>query len=127
MAMNLIVPLLTLIDQRQLEQSPNVSSVACESYEHRYVHGIVLGVLPIRIEVNCPIVTTDAKCVAHDVLPSTHPLCERVPLYRELVRAIHSFADRTRARRALREGLEIPHPVLLQFRHRKTLATVAHR
>nr|KYP40451.1 hypothetical protein KK1_038206 [Cajanus cajan] len=119
MAMNLIIPLLTLIHQRQLEESPNIGPVASERYEDGNVHGIVLGVLAIRVEIDGPIVATDAESVAHDVLPRTHPFRQRITLYRELVRAVHRFADRTGARRTLGEGLEIPHLLLLQFRHRK--------
>lgn len=118
MAMNFIIPLLTLIHQRQLEQSPNIGSVASERNKDRNVHGIVLRVLPIGVEVNSPIVTTNGESVAHDVLSRAHPFGQRVTLYCELVRAVHGFADRTRARRTFREGLEIPHPLLLQFRHR---------
>lgn len=98
-AMNLVLLLTALIDKRELEERSDVGALAGERDEDRNVSGIVLRVLPVGVEVNRPLVTSDGENVARNVLPHSHALRQRVSLDHELVRAVHRLRHRSRARR----------------------------
>lgn len=95
-----MLPLPALIDQRQLEQGPHVRPFACKRNENRHVYRVVLGILPVRVEVNRPIEPSNGEHVAGNVLPRPHPLCERIPPDREPVRPIRGLDQRSRGRAA---------------------------
>lgn len=112
-AMHLMLPLPALVDQRQLKKCPHVRTFAGERDEDRHIHRIVLGILPVGIEVNRPVEPAHREQVARDVLPRSHPLRERIPPDRKTVgpihRLVHGFGGRAGRRLcpgALRLGLE---------------------
>uniref|UniRef100_A0A2C9V2P8 Uncharacterized protein n=1 Tax=Manihot esculenta TaxID=3983 RepID=A0A2C9V2P8_MANES len=84
-AMHFVFPISTLIHQRQLEQSPDVRSLAREGDKNRNIHGTVLGIFPIWVEVNSPIVTSHRENITRYALSSSHPFGQRIPLYLKLV------------------------------------------
>ena len=100
MAMHLVPLLPTLIQKGQLEKCPNVGAFAGQRDEERHVGRIVLHALPIRVEINRPIVPSDRKHVGGHVLPNPDPLRERVPRNLELVRPPHRLRHRHRRRGA---------------------------
>lgn len=87
--MNLVLALAALINQGQLEKSPHVGALASQRYEHGHISGVVLGVLPVGIEEDRPLVASNGEVIASDVLADTHALGQGVALDRELVRAVH--------------------------------------
>lgn len=89
MTMNLMPPSPALIHQRQLEQSPNVARIARQGDEERDVGGVLLGVLPVGVEVDHPVVSVHGEDVALYVPPRAHAFGERVAFDRELVRSVH--------------------------------------
>lgn len=109
MAMHLVIPIPTLIHHRQLEQSPHVGTIARERDEHRDVHRIVLGVLPVGVKVNRPVITAHRERVAHYVFTHAHPFGQRVTLHRETVRSVHRLADEAGRRAIVGGGLGIRH------------------
>lgn len=98
MAVDFVFALTALIHKRQLKQRPHVRTLAGQRDENGDVHRRILDILPIRVEVNRPIVTTDAKSVAGDVFTGAYTLGQRVAFNGEAVRAIDGLADRFRAR-----------------------------
>lgn len=98
MTVNLMLPLPTLIQQSKLEQRPHVGAVAGKRDENRNVRRRILGVLPVGVEVNRPIVTADVEGVGRNVLPGAHALGQGVAADGEVVGPIHRLVDRPRAR-----------------------------
>lgn len=105
--MHLVVPVPALVQHRQLEQRPHVRAIARQRDENRHVHGVVLGVLTVRVKVNCPVVPAHGERVAHYVLPDAHPFRQRVPLYDEPMRPVNRLAGKYRARAQVVAGLGI--------------------
>lgn len=97
MGMHLVPLPPALIQERQLEQSPHVRTVAGERDEERDIGGIVLGALPVGVKVNRPRVPTHIERVGSDVLPNPEPLRQRIPVDLEMVRAVHGLGDRHRS------------------------------
>lgn len=91
MAMDLVLSLTALVEERELKESPHVGTLACEGNEHGHVGGIVFGVLPVGIEVDRPLETTHGKGLAGNVLADAHPLGEGITLDHELVRPVHGL------------------------------------
>lgn len=98
-AVDLVLPFAALVNQGQLEQRPYISAFAGEGDEHGDVGRVVLGVLPIGIEVDRPLVPADGEIFAGYVFPHSHALGKRVASDCELVRAIHGLGERLRRRR----------------------------
>lgn len=84
-----MLPFPTLIHQRQLKQSPHIRPFTRQRNEHRHIHRTILDILPVGIEVNGPIVSSDGESVAGYIFAGTHSLGQRVTSNGELVRAIH--------------------------------------
>lgn len=99
MAVNFMLSLAALVEKRELEKSTNVGAVAGEGDEDGDIRGIVFRVLAVGIEVDCPLITADREGLARYVLADAHPLRQRIPLYREPVRAVHRLGHGTRPRR----------------------------
>ncbi|KAF1889609.1 hypothetical protein Lal_00024936 [Lupinus albus] len=85
MAMNLMLPLTTLINKSELKQRSHISAVAGESDEDGDISGVILWILSIWIEVNRPMVPSDGEQIAGNVLSHSHSLRQRVTLDHELV------------------------------------------
>lgn len=95
----------TLIQKGQLEKRPNVGAIAGKRDEEGNIGGIVLRALPIRVEINRPIVTTHRENIRSYVLPDPDSLGERVPGDLELVGASHRLGyRRRRGRRRIGRG-----------------------
>lgn len=121
MAMNLVLPLPTLINQSQLEQRPHVGPLARQRDENRDVRRIVLRILPVRVEVYGPLVPSHREILARDVLTDPHAFSEGVALDDEAVRSVYRLGyGPGRGRRAYREV------VLLGFRHWVVTARLQH-
>lgn len=99
MAMNLVMPLPALVNERELEKRPDLGAFASQRDEDRHVSRVILGVLAVRVEEDPPLVASDGEVIARDVLPHAHPFRQSVPLYHELVRAVHRLRHRFGARR----------------------------
>ena len=99
MAMNLMLPFTTLINKREFKQRPHIGTVASQCNKYGDIGGIILNILPIRIEVDGPLKPSDGKFIASNVLAWSHSLGQRVALDHELMRAIDSMSHRPRARR----------------------------
>jgi len=99
MAMNFVLPLAALVEERELEKRPDVGAFAGQGDEDGDVGGIVLGILAVGVEVDRPVVTSDGEHVARNVLPHSHPLRQRIALDHELVRPAHRLRQRLRIRR----------------------------
>ncbi|KAL6992950.1 hypothetical protein U1Q18_011065, partial [Sarracenia purpurea var. burkii] len=93
MAVDLVIPLAALVDERQFEQCADVGALAGQCDEDGDVHGVVLGVLAVGVEVDGPLVATDGESVAGDVLPHSHAFGQRVTSDHELVRAVHQSRE----------------------------------
>ena len=104
MAMDLVLAGAALVKQSELEESAHVVSLAGQCDEDGDVGGVVLGILAIRVEVDSPLEPSDREVVARDVLPHPDPLCQRVPSYREIVRAVHRLRHGPRAARRAQPG-----------------------
>lgn len=74
MAVDLVLASSTLIEERQLEQSPNVRSIAGKGDENGDIGGMILGVLAIGVEVDRPLVAADGEIVAGDVFANADAL-----------------------------------------------------
>lgn len=96
MAMHLVSSFATLVQKRQLEQSPHIRALACQGYEERHVTRVVLDALAIRVEVYRPRIPTDHERVGGDVLANSHPLGERVASDLEFVGPIDGLGDGAR-------------------------------
>lgn len=116
--MNLVLTLPALIQERQLEESPNVRSLASQGNEDRHVYSIILLILSIRVEIDCPLKPADGEIVTGNVLADSHSFRERVPLNDKLVRSIHRLCDGTRPRGSLQKVLAgvLNHQIRLEFR-----------
>lgn len=91
------VPLLpALIQQRQLEERPHVGSLAGQGNEEGHVRRIVLDALPVRVEIDRPLVPADGERVGGLVLADPDPLGQRVPVDLEVMGAIDGVGDRRR-------------------------------
>lgn len=97
--MDLVPPSVALVQERQLEQSPNVGAVAGERDEERDVGGVVLRALTVGIEVNRPLVAADHERIGSYVFSDPHALGEREPADPKLVGPIHRLGARRRCRR----------------------------
>jgi hypothetical protein len=86
---DLVLALAALVEQRELEEGADVGALGGEGDEDGDVGGVVLGVLPVGVEVDRPLVAADGEGLAGDVLPDAHPLGERVALDHEAVGAVH--------------------------------------
>lgn len=99
MAVNLVLAPAALVQELELEEGADVGALAGEGDEDRDVGRVVLGVLPVGVEVNRPLVPADGEVLAGDVLAHAHALGERVPLDREPVGAVDGLGQRLRRRR----------------------------
>lgn len=73
MAMNLVMPLPALVNERELEKRPDFGAFASQCDEDRHVRRVILRVLTVRVEEDPPLVASDGKVIARDVLPHAHP------------------------------------------------------
>lgn len=96
MAMDLVVVLAALVQQRELEERPDVGALASERDEERDVGGVVLGALAVRVEVDRPSESPHREGFGGDVLADPHALGQGVALDLELVRPIHGLGARGR-------------------------------
>lgn len=96
--MHFVFPFPGLIQQCELEQSPDIGAVASERDEDGDVDGRILGVLAVGVKVNGPIVAGDAESIAGDILAGTHALGQGVTPDCETVGPIHRLVDRPGAR-----------------------------
>ena len=96
MAMDLVLGVGALVNESQLEEGADIGAVAGEGDEDGDVSGVVFGVFTVRVEVNCPLVTSHREVLAGDVLPNTHSLRQRVPFDCEVVGPIHRLRHRQR-------------------------------
>jgi len=103
-----VLALAALVEQRELEERAHVGAVGRERDEYGDVVGVVLGVLPVGVEVDRPLVAADGEGLAGDVLPHAHALGERVALDHEAVGPVHRLRHGARARRGRRH---VPRPV----------------
>lgn len=99
MTMNLMLPFPTLIQQRQLEQRPNIGPIASQRDEDGDVGGVILGVLAVGVEVDSPLVPADGESIAGDVFPDPDSFGERVAFDREAVGSVYGLRHRERGRR----------------------------
>lgn len=99
MAVDLVLASSTLIEERQLEQSPNIGSLTGKGYENGNIGGMILGVLAIGVEVDRPLVAADGEIVAGDVFADADALGQGITLDHEVVGAIDGVSYRPRARR----------------------------
>jgi len=97
-AVNLVLTIPALVEQRELEQSADVGALGGEGDEDGDVGGVVLGVLAVRVEVYRPLVPSHRERLAGDVFPHSDPLRQGVSLYHELVRPVHRLRHRPRTR-----------------------------
>jgi hypothetical protein len=97
-----VLALVALVEERELEERAHVGALGGERDEDGDVGGVVLGVLPVGVEVDRPLVPAHGEGLAGDVLPHAHALGERVALDHEPVRAVHRLRHRPRARRRRR-------------------------
>lgn len=100
-----MLPLPALINERELEERPHIRPLARQGDEDRHIGRTVLRIFPIRIEVNRPLIPTNRKIIARDVLTDPHPLGQRVTLDHELVGPVHGLRHRSGARRGDRKRL----------------------
>lgn len=89
MAVDLVLLLPALVEQRQLEQRPHIGPLARQGDEQRHVRRRVVHALPVRVEVDRPLISTHRKGVRRDVLANPHALGQRITSDLELVRTIH--------------------------------------
>ena len=95
MAMNLVLTLATLVQQGKLEQCPDIGALTGQGNENRYVSGIVLRILAVRIEIYGPLVASDGEVVAGDVLSDAHAFGQGIALDHEPVEPLTvSVTDR---------------------------------
>jgi len=99
MAVDLVFPLAALVEERELEEGPDVGAFARQRDEDGDVGGIVLGILAIGVEVDRPVEPSHREHVARNVLPHSHPFRQGVSLDHELVRPVHRLRHRLRTRR----------------------------
>lgn len=102
MAVDLVLALAALVEERELEEGADVGAVAGEGDEDGDVGGVVLRVLAVGVEVDGPVVATDGEGVAGDVLAHPRALRQGVTLDQEPVRSVHRLRHRPRARRRRR-------------------------
>jgi hypothetical protein len=95
---HLVLTLAALVDQRELEERAHIGAVAGERDEERDVGGLVVGALPVGVEVYRPLEPADGEGLGGDELPHTGPLGERVAGDLEVVRPVHRLGDRRRRR-----------------------------
>lgn len=96
MAVDLVVVPAALVQQRELEERPDVGALAGERDEERDVCGVVLGALAVRVEVDRPGVSPHGEGFGGDVPADPHALGQGVALDLELVRPIHGLGVRGR-------------------------------
>jgi hypothetical protein len=94
---DLVLALAALIKERELEEGTHVGAIGSEGDEDGDVDGVVLGVLPVGVEVDRPLVSAHGEGLAGDVLPHAHALGERVALDHEAVGAVHRLRHGARA------------------------------
>jgi hypothetical protein len=99
---DLVLALAALVEERELEERADVGALGGESNEDGDVGGVVLGVLPVGVEIDRPLVPADGEGLAGDVLADAHSLGQRVALDDETVGAIHRLSHRARSRRRRR-------------------------
>lgn len=93
MAMNLVLLITTLINERELEQSPHISSFARQGNEQRNVRGVILRTLSVGVEVDSPRVTAYGEGIGGDVFADSDAFGERVAADFEFVEAVDGFRD----------------------------------
>lgn len=93
MAMNLMLLIATLINKRELEQSPHIGSFARQGNEQRNVRGVILRTLPVWVEVDSPRVTADGEGIGGDVFADPDAFGERVAADLEFVEAVDGFRE----------------------------------
>lgn len=91
MAMDFMPPVTALVDEGQLEESPDVGSFAGEGYEEGHVDGVILRALPVRVEVDRPGVAAEGEGLGGDVFAHAHAFDEGVAADLELVCAVEGF------------------------------------
>ena len=84
-AMNLVLGRASLVEEGKFKESTDVGAFTGESDEDRDIGGVVFGVLPIRVEIDGPLVTSNREILARYVLSNSDPLRQRVPSYCEVV------------------------------------------
>lgn len=94
-----MLPFPTLIQQRQLEQRPNIGPIASQRDEDGDVSGVILGVLAVGVEVDSPLVPADGESVAGDVFSDPDSFGQRVAFDREAVGSVYGLRHRERGRR----------------------------
>jgi len=94
---DLVLALAALVKERELEESADVGAIGGEGDEDGDVDGVVLGVLPVGVEVDRPLVAAHGEGLAGDVLAHAHALRERVALDHEPVGAVHRLRHGARA------------------------------
>lgn len=97
MAVNLMLAITTLINKGELEQCPNIGAFACKGDENGDISRVIFRVFPIWVEINCPLVATHREILTGYVLSNSYALSKRIPLYDEVVRAVHGVGHRPRA------------------------------
>jgi len=98
MAMNLMLPLTTLINKRKFKKRPHIRSFTRQRDENRNIRRIILRILSIRVEVDRPLKPSDGENIASNVFSNSHSLRERVPLDQEFVRTVNRLRYRARDR-----------------------------
>jgi hypothetical protein len=91
---DLVLGLAALVEERELEERADVGALGGERDEDGDVGGVVLGVLPVGVEVDGPLVPADGEGLAGDVPADAHPLGEGVALDDEAVGTVHRLRHR---------------------------------
>lgn len=97
--MNLMLSLATLINEGELEESPNIGALAGQSNKYGNIIGIIFGVFTVRVEINGPLISTDGEIIAGDVLADADALGEGIAFDGEMVGAVDGLGKGERRRR----------------------------
>lgn len=99
MGVDLVAGAAGLVEEGKLEEGADVGTLGGEGDKHGDVAGVVLVVLPVRVEVDGPVVAADGEGVTGEVPAGADALGEGETLDRVLVRSPHGLCDRPRPRR----------------------------
>lgn len=100
MAVNLVPLLAALVHQRQLKERPHAGALAGQGDEQGDINRVVLGVLPVGVEIDGPRVAPDLESVRRNVLADAEALGHGIPRDFELVGTVHSLRQERRSRLA---------------------------